>query len=211
MNINYISLGASCSTIYQINKFIGNKQTLFFDWLLSELFEDVIELFKNHDSIDDFLNSRDITILEEKSGHTHKIQFNKFQNLYSLHDLSENYTDNDILIFVNKTKKRYFRLIKQLFLPNQHIYFLRVGKDSPNINQKINFCNVIKKINPEIAFKLVTIKYGINYSNSIIYNESMIDISLYDNKTKSETMTWRLNHLDWGFVFTNIIGETDGF
>jgi hypothetical protein len=205
MNIKYISLGASCATIYQINKYIKNSQTLFFDWLITNQFIDIIELLNNQFSIDDIINIESITILE-KIGNKQKVKFNKLKDTFSVHDLPQNYTSLDVIQFINKIKKKYIRFINELLISNQFIYFLRLGKNIVSYQDQQNLCNIIKKINPKIQFKLIFITHGINYTNSITHNKSIINITLYNDNTKLESKEWTLDNLDWQFVFKNIKG-----
>lgn len=207
MNIKYISLGASCATIYQINKHIGNSQTLFFDWLITNQLIDIIELFNNHFFIDNIINDQSITILEE-IGDKRKVKFNKLKNLFSVHDLPKDYTSSDIICFVDKTKERFNRFIDQLLFRDQLICLLRIGKDSPSYDDQQNLYSAIKKINPKIQLKLIFITYGAYYSNSIDYNESIINITLHENILESNE--WTLNHLDWKFIFTSIEEHING-
>jgi len=207
MNIRYISLGASCATIHQINKHIGNKKTLFFDWLIVDQLIDIIDLLNNHSSIDKIINDQSITILEE-IGDKRKVKFNKLKNLFSVHDLPKDYTSSDIIRFVNKTKQRFHRFIDQLLLTDQLIYLLRIAKDSPSYADQQNLYSTIKKINPEIQLKLIFITYGIYHNNSITHGESIINITLQDNILKSNE--WTLDHLDWKFVFTSIEEHING-
>ncbi len=64
----FISIGTACNVKYQINKINNSKETLFFDWLMVDM-QSVISILKNHESIDNIINT--YTVIKDKKEPVH--------------------------------------------------------------------------------------------------------------------------------------------
>ena len=58
--MKYISIGCLCNVKAQIDEHKGNCETLFFDWLKTDM-ETVITILQKYDVIDSILNINTIT------------------------------------------------------------------------------------------------------------------------------------------------------
>ena len=106
----FISLGNNCSIKYNIDIHIGKKQTLFFDWLITDM-KSVNELL-SCSNIDNIININSIhRIGGNSSKNLSKISIKTLSKCISIHDLPLKYSNNEANDFVNKYKQRYFRII----------------------------------------------------------------------------------------------------
>jgi hypothetical protein len=200
----YISLGGSCATIHQIIEHVGKNETLFFDWLVSNKFSDVLFILDNYSNIKDILNKNSITILEPVRGKT-KIKF--LEECYSLHDVPDNYTDRNIESFLKKYKRRLLRIIHFIKNNQETIFFLRSSENSTSKLQKNKFHESIYNINNNLNYFLVDISYSNKFHNTIEYEDKCCSINLKENNSNKD---WTLNHLDWKFAFDSIKEIKDG-
>jgi hypothetical protein len=192
-----ISIGTSCNVKYQIEKHIGNSETLFFDWLITDIVS-VNELLRCK-SIDDILNvdsikvDPDTPIVESNS----KILITSLHNCISIHDVPIDPSDKDISDFIDKYKRRYNRIIN-IINSNQKIYFIREGYIDKESEQL--FIDTIKNINKECKFRLVIVKE--NDSNSVNRSANLLEINVtsFPQLVKDWTTDW----LDWKYVFDTI-------
>ncbi len=51
----FISIGNACNVKYQIDKNTTKKETLFFDWLMTDM-QSVVKVFEHYNNIDEILN-----------------------------------------------------------------------------------------------------------------------------------------------------------
>jgi hypothetical protein len=152
--MQYISIGVSCNVKYQIDKYKGNKATLFFDYLLSNMCS-VIKLLECED-INKILNKNSI-VLHKKNpvkNNNSRIVIKSLASCESIHDLPINFNNEDINNFIDKYKRRYYRIINYIN-SGEKILFLRYNKIT--LDEKNRFVNAVLKINPDCNFSLVNI------------------------------------------------------
>lgn len=197
--MKYISIGHACSVKYNIQKYRGKSETLFFDWLLTSM-NSVINIL-TCDNITDILYFeniiRDINIPSiDKSS---RILIKNLDFCVSIHDLPINYTDNDILIFIDKYTRRFNRIIEYI-KSNEKICFVRLGYVSYDEINK--FIETIKKINIDCDFTLVVIHNDKKNNSEILKQKNLLYIKLnIDTPNKAD---WTLQFLDWNNIFLNI-------
>jgi hypothetical protein len=192
-----ISVGSECNVKYQIDKHKGKSETLFFDWLITDM-NSVIKLI-SCDSIDDILNINTVKvdpvtpIIKSNS----RILITSLPECISIHDMPIDPTDKDIDDFINKYKRRYERLINYI-KSNDEIYFIRHG-DVDDTNKQV-FIQTIQSINKNCKFTLVIIRD--QQSNSINRNANLLEINVISNPPLIKD--WTTNWLDWKSIFDTI-------
>ena len=201
MDAIYISIGNGCSVKYQINKNKHVLHTLFFDWLITSM-KSVIEIL-NCDDINNILYFNNI-IRDTNNpfiGTTNsRIIIKSLDLCVSIHDISYDFTDNDIYNFINKYKRRFNRII-QYIKSNIKIYFVRVDNDIDN-NTLQQFIKTILNINPNCNFSLIIIDNNKTNNNSILKYEHCLYMKLnIDNPILSD---WTLEYLNWSKIFLDI-------
>lgn len=196
--MKYISLGDDCCVKYNIDKYKGKSETLFFDWLMTSM-NSVIDILNCND-INSILHFNNITrdINNPYHNSNSRIIIKSLNFCYSIHDLPINYTYNDILIFIDKYKRRFYRIINYI-KSNQKICFIRNGFIT---NDEINnFIATIKKINSNCDFTLVVIYNNIenitllNKNNLLVINLN-IDIPIKND--------WTKEYYNWSNIFSVI-------
>ena len=150
----YISLGAFCNVKYQIDKYNGGKETLFFDYLLTSM-TSVIQLLECH-NINNILNNNTIvrhptnSVKDSKS----RIIIKSLKSCESIHDIPINFNNAHINDFIDKYKRRYTRIIN-FIKSSEKLCFIRYKKVS--IEEKRLFVEAVLKINPACNFTLVNV------------------------------------------------------
>ena len=197
--MKYISIGSSCSVKYNIYKYRDKGETLFFDWLVTSM-KSIIDIL-GCDDINNILYFDNIIrdINEPYSGENSKIIIKSLDLCFSIHDLPINYTDNDILDFIDKYKRRFNRIIEYI-KSNKKICFVRY--DSISNLEIDNFIETITKINPNCDFTLVVIDNNKNNQNVLIKKKNLLYMKLNINIPKR--YNWRQQFLNWEKIFLDI-------
>jgi hypothetical protein len=199
--MQYISIGRVCNVKAQIDKNKGKKETLFFDWLLTDM-PTVIHILKNHNEIDTILNINTITRDPNKLyfHNNSRIIINSLPLCVCVHDLKKNeFKEANILNLIDKYKRRIDRIIE--FIKSQtKICFIR---NSPvTDDEKKLFIETVLTINPNCNFTLVIIDTtkGIN---SIIKEDHCLYINIIE-LPKTKKNDWTTNHFNWKKIFADI-------
>ena len=83
-----------------------------------------------------------------------KIVIKSLNYCVSIHDLTKNYTDNDILDFIDKYRR--FNRIIEYIKSNEKLCFIRFGHE--NNDEIYKFIETIEKINANCDFTIVVIE-----------------------------------------------------
>jgi hypothetical protein len=200
--MKYISIGDGCSVNYNIQNFRGKCESLFFDILLISM--TAVLSILNCENIKDILYPENIVKedVEYSPYNPHSKVFIKNLNwCVSIHDLPINYTDNDLLIFIDKYTRRFNRIIEYI-KSNEKICFIRLGHTSDNDINK--FIETIKKINADCDFNLVVIHNDKNNNTEIIKQKNLLYIKLNIDNPKDNNNDWTMQYLNWNNIFLDI-------
>lgn len=198
----FISLGSNCSIKYNLDLHIGKEQTLFFDWLITDM-KSVNQLL-SCTNIDEIIN---INSIERIGGNSNKnlskVNITTLSKCISMHDLSLRYDNNEAIDFVNKYKQRYFRIIDLIKNSSSKLYFLIYGNVSKD--EMDHFITIIKNINNLCTFKLIII----NYNNSLYEDSYVLHINLNDYEIEGKQILledyWKAELWDWNAIFNFIL------
>jgi hypothetical protein len=193
--MHVISIGSECNVKYQIEKHIGKVETLFFDWLMTDI-ASVIKLLKC-ESIDDILivDSIKVDPVTPIVDSNSRILITSLPNCISIHDIPINPSHKDIIDFIDKYKRRYQRII-DIINSNEPIYFIRHNRIDEKSKQI--FIQTIKNINKKCNFKLITIKDS-QPSNRTIYSNNIIEIDI--TTIPPLIKDWTTDWLNWKSFF----------
>ena len=195
--MKFISIGDSCNIKHQIDTNHSKEETLFFDWLMSDM-DSVNIILKNYENINDIININKLTI-ETKNRSKTKIYFNYLPRMISLHDVKINYKEKDLHEFINKYKRRFDRIINYIKNYNDKILFLKYKHIT--IQQKNDFINIIKNINPNCNFKLIVFyKNDLQLEN----DQHFVNINLKNYINQNKKKDWKTNQFNWKLIFENI-------
>ncbi len=196
----YISIGNACNVKYQIDKHRGKKETLFFDWLMTDMFS-VISILNSYNNIDELLNFANIIKCPDNPTHGNysRILIKSLPFCVSIHDIGIDVTEKDINKFIEKYKRRLNRIVNYI-KSNEKIYFLRFGYIDDNM--KSAFFQTIKAINPNCNFALISINQNEN-NNCINKEEHFLEINLIKPDIAPPD-DWTTSYLDWKQIFLNI-------
>ncbi len=110
-----------------------------------------------------------------------------------------NYTDNNILDFIDKYTRRFNRIIEYI-KSKEKICFIRLGFVS---NLEINeFIETIKKINSNCDFTLVVIDNNKKNNTEIIKQQNLLHIKLCIDIPSDND--WTHQFLNWNKIFLDI-------
>lgn len=199
--IRYISVGGACNMNYQIQKHVGKKETLFFDNLITCINSviSILSFFENIDKLLYFENMiqkpNDPIFNNVKS----KMIIKSLPFCEPIHDVKIDFTDEDILEFIEKYRRRFLRIITYI-KGNDKIVFCRYG--NINTKEKLAFIEQIKKINPECNFCLVSINSNQD-ADSIKKEENFLEINIQKPEVPYE-YDWKTSYLDWKKIFIDI-------
>jgi len=149
----FISIGPSCNVKWALNTFFGKKETLFFDWSMTNL-KSVTEILGIND-VNDILSLK--TLTQNKKNpfeiNNSRILINTVDYWESIHEVPKKFTEEDLVAFIDKYKRRHQRTIKIIQNPNYYIFFIYFSNAS---NQdKSNFIDCIKNIKKNNFYTLV--------------------------------------------------------
>jgi hypothetical protein len=181
----FISIGGACNVKYQIDKYNNKCETLFFDWLLTDM-NSVIDILSCID-IKKILNKNNLKI--EKGQNNSQIIIKSLSHCVSIHDLAKDFNDNDIKNFIQKYERRFNRIIENI-KSLKTIYFIRFGKIL--LEEKNNFIKTILNINPNSNFYLVVIN---NSEEKEIINKEKYYIEVLIN-IKYDSNDWTTSYIN---------------
>ena len=168
--------GPACAIAKSIKKYFYNNNyiTNIFDYLeLSIISINQFLLLEENDI--EYINFEDNWYVNHKNYVT--IKFKNFHNIYSHHDLNNNFTIYDYDELKQKYIRRYNRLINDIKTEDK-IFFLRYGiEDSFQIEL---FYENIQKKNPNLIFYYIMLVYSENPIQFNIKYDNFIVINFYD-------------------------------
>ena len=203
--------GPACAISRCINTYSKNNYpTNIFDYLEISLLS-IIEILKIKTealNIDNKLRgNNEININKDNKN---SVKFNNFNKIISHHDLQENYSEEDYNNFIEKYKRRFYRLIN-IIENEDKIFFIRYGTENNELI--LNFMNEVNKINPNLNMYFINVNYdehnnipemksyvSNNYHYINFFNYINYDIQ-YDNDLYFKTLQF-----NWNIVF-NFINE----
>ena len=119
----------------------------------------------------------------------------------SIHDLPFDYTNNDILNFIDMCKRRYNRIIEYI-KSDEKICFIHHSSYIVDDNTINKFIQTILKINPKCNFNIVVIDNNKKNDNVIIKYENCLYIKL--NVYNPSVPDWTKSFLNWEKIFLDI-------
>jgi hypothetical protein len=203
--IQFISLGDGCAIGFNINKFLkqtsDGQPTLFFDWLRTSYFKHVCEIL-DASNIDDILNLNNIYTTY---GIAHSVvNFKAQKGLLARHDIPSVHTENDLIEFFTKYKRRRQRIIDMIINNDNNIIFLRMG--SITHEEFELFDKIILKINPQCKYKIISLENSVK--DDIEINSKFMIIQLQNYLLKPFNLEdWTRASVDWNRIFLNL-GKT---
>jgi hypothetical protein len=199
----YISIGHNCLPKYQINKYIGDAETLFFDWIETDM-SSVISIM-NSENLDNILKPENIVLDLKFPTHNKNSRINilPLSKCVSIHDLVLDYTEQDIIDFISKYKRRFERIREHIKTENR-IFFLRWGPITPDELRMFN--TAILNINTKCTFYVVSITESDEDACTITNNYVEIRSSTFFSERRAGD--WTRSHLNWTKIF-HILKELD--
>lgn len=198
----FISIGTACDVKYNIDKFTGSKETLFFDWLMTDM--NSVNTILGIDKIDNILFFENI-IRNQKNPTIHRnsiINIKSLSYCESIHDVPIVYNSSHINKFIVKYKRRYNKIIQIILKNKSKIYFIRKGKIT--IDEKNTFINNIQKINPKCNFKLVELLEQKITNDYFISEKYFSSINLDNYRTKPVNTSWTSDCWNWNQMFNDV-------
>jgi hypothetical protein len=196
--MRFISIGRACNVKHQIDKHIGKSETLFFDWLITDI-ASVIKLLRCT-SIEDILNIDSIKVDPDRPivDSNSRILITSLPKCISIHDIPVNSSEKDIIEFIDKYKRRYQRII-DIINSNENVFFIRHGHVDNESKQL--FIQTIQDINKNCNFTLVIVKANQSI-DTINRNINILEINV---TTKPHLIDdWTTDWMDWKLIFNTI-------
>lgn len=207
--------GFACAVATSIKTYYNNEnETQFFDYLACSL-NSINNILKT-DNTDNIINNYEISVINDKTCINDKscVKFKNYDNLISYHDLPNPYNISDYNNFIEKYKRRYFRL-QEIIKNEDCLYFIRFGYENEvDIN---NFFHIIKYLNANIKVYFINVYYdkinsNCNYNYDIKNNNCFfipINFYLFEEKNKiyNEDYYYKTLEFNWDYIFKIIINN----
>ena len=198
----FISIGNACDVKYNIDKFTGSKETLFFDWLMTDM--NYVNTILGIDKIDNILFFENI-IQNQQNPTIHNnsiINIKSLSYCESIHDVPIVYNSSHINKFIVKYKRRYNKIIQIILKNKSKIYFIRKG--GITLDERNTFINKIQKINPKCNFKLVELLEQKTTNEYFISEKYFSSINLDNYRTKPVNTSWTSDCWNWKQIFKDV-------
>jgi hypothetical protein len=206
----YISLGRHCNVAYNIKKFIDNNiPTQFFDWSRTD-FKCVLFIL-NLRVIDTIFNIENIIV--DKESYKHENEFamtlNNFvkDNLCLLYHHDIKYKEynqleinKELIIFINKYKRRYSRLIELIKINKQKCFIYNITNDF-DYNDATLFNKILTSINEHINYILVLLIEEEDDTYIYCKYKDYFKINLKHFKDINIAYEWTNQNYDWKKIF----------
>jgi len=194
--------GPACAVAKSIKKYYYNDdyQTNMFDYLEISLLSIVQILNLENDDINYLYLNNEIYLNKDNCN---SVKFNNFHKMISHHDLKNNYSEKDYVDFIEKYKRRYYRLIHDIKNEDK-IFFIRYGLENESIIN--SFIDRIKILNPSLKVYFIIVDY--NENNEYINNSNYTYINFYNYKENinySEDLFFRTMEYNWKVVYNTIL------
>jgi len=191
----FISIGSECDVKFNIDKYTGSKPTFFFDWLKTDMASvNKIMGTENIEEILFFDNIIKSPIYADRKETTTLI-LKSLSKCESMHDVPYTYNDSDIYEFIEKYKRRYYRIINCIKNLTSEIYFVRKGQISNS--EKDTFISSILKINPNCKFKLIELLEQKIKNKHYIHEKFFISLNLDNYRIKNTSTDWTHDCWEW--------------
>ena len=210
-NMKYVSLGSSCSVAYQLQKLNKRNIAYPFDWLRCETLDNITNCFGNNFS--DFITSchivsksdkfplstnDDFPCIDNQSKAISLCMQNKY-NMKFYHD----FTDGSDMDTIDLKYQRRINRLLDLIKSDNEICFVRdeLKPNKLNLDMIDKFQREIKKINPNIKFKMIIILHNpTNKEHELLKLEDKDIIIVNDINPFKD---WMRNNLNWLNLFNN--------
>ncbi len=209
-NIQFISLGYTCTIAHNINLYLGKGKTNMFDWVRTDF--DVILDILNVENIKDLFNVNNFELDKKLFAHDNNLtislkNFNEKGLCYLFHHeiLLSQFTyeteTQKLNEFIDKYIRRYNRLIEMIKNDNP-LVFIYSAYQSNKFDESIHvqpFIDSILSINKDKKFCLVILEYK-NYDNYAFFVKNpyhlamniykFIDPNIPDTKYEADHIKW---------------------
>ena len=192
--MKFISIGEVCNVKHQIDKHIEKTETLFFDWIGTDM-KSIIDIL-NCENIEIYLNKENI--IQDPNNmyvfNNSRVYLKSLSKCVFIHDLSKNFDDDELNKFIQKYKNRFLKFIN-IIKSNDDLFFIRYGKI--NEDEKNSFIQTILKINNNCNFYLVCISLN-NDKEEIYHFDKFIKFNLMHIPIQND---WTTSFIDWFSIF----------
>jgi hypothetical protein len=196
--MHFISVGCSCATKYQIDRFIrpATQPTYLFDRVVSTP-SAVIAMLSNDAAA--IINENTLCPLETSPTKYAAITISGLNQFKSIHDMPKKFTQEDAHAFMQKYHRRHARLISLIKDATEPICFVYHGVADATFGSA--FAECILSINPGCKFLLATITgkpQGRLTDHHINFDFHQYPADAVDQEE------WKKCHIDWGKIFEEI-------
>jgi hypothetical protein len=196
--------GPACAVAKSIKKYFYNNdyQTNMFDYLEISFLSILQILYLENDDIN-YLNLNNEIYLNKNDFNS--VKFTNFDKIISHHDLKKIYSEDDYKNFIDKYKRRYYRLINDIKTEDK-IFFIRYGIENNNIINE--FINKILIINPNLKIFFIIIDYNEKHCD---YNDkNYIYVNFYNHNKNIQydnDLFYKTIQYDWKVVYDIIFNN----
>lgn len=196
--MQFISIGTKCNVKHQIDKWIGKQETLFFDWLATDM-DSVISILSVA-NIRTLLNPDNIGLQVEHpyTSTRSRVLLKSLSYCLFVHDLRIQYNEADVATFINMYERRFLRIIQHI-KSEKKLCFIRYGTMS-DVHIEL-FIQTILSINSHCDFILVNVDVG---CIPVVVKSKHFMRIVVTQPAKYDKNDWTTSYLNWEYVFNAI-------
>jgi len=186
--MKFVSLGSFCSVRGNIDLYSNQdkSETLFFDWLWGR-YEGLIFFIESKEFEEFELTKDNLQIVGSNPPYCSVY----LKDLYSIHDLPLEYTDQDIHNFLSKYRRRYNRTKK--LLKSEPLHFIYREMKTISEEQKFHLFELLKMENSKHKLSVIGTTDGPN----------RININKFKTQFEGQP-SWKEEQIDWHTIFLHL-------
>jgi hypothetical protein len=192
--MTFISIGSKCNVKYQIDKHLQKRETLFFDWVATDM--ETVNLLLQTKNLEKYFCENNIIKSENCIHNKARLYIKNLPQCVFIHDVPFYYSKKDIIAFIQKYIRRFNRVI-EFIKSKKKLYFIRYGKIEEN--EKNVFFQAIYDINKNCRFYLISI-VSEQENNSLYIKNNYMEFHFTDKNTED----WTTSNINWKYIFDTI-------
>jgi hypothetical protein len=192
--MTFISIGSKCNVKHQIDKHLQKRETLFFDWVGTDM--ETVNILLQTKNLKTYFCENNIIKSENNINGAARLYIKNLPKCVFIHDVPFHYSKKDIIQFIDKYTRRFNRLM-EFIKSKKKLYFIRYGKIEEN--EKNIFCQAIYNINKNCRFYLISI-VSEQENNSLYVKDNYMEFHLTDKNTED----WTTSNINWKYIFDTI-------
>lgn len=202
--MNFLGIGESCQTAYQIRRYFNTNERYIFDWVISSL--DSVEILLQKIKPEDILQTNNLQVIDDGLRLLDKATLIKHQHDFKL-DENQKHIISSVEVDLDEVRKKYIYLLKKTkeFILDTHpvLVFYDWTKRPENFEK---IYSLQKLISEEFDYnaKIIYVTENDYFLNKSKKNESVCFFLIDNSRVKGTKFMWRGCDEEWNRVFDSL-------